>query len=679
MFKTKAVRFCSATSTRRPFFSDRAGTTAILFGLTLVPVMLAVGVAADYGRAARLRSSLQAAADAAVLSAGSRTKLTQSDRAAIAQRVVAANMVGKVAGASINVTEVEPANGVFQVKVNATLDTAVMKIAHVDTMSVSVSSEARNVGGSVNPIEIALALDNTGSMRNDMAALKSAAKSLVQSVMSNDANSKTRVSVVPYVATVNPGLPASALLDTTATAPFTGNWFNYGWLAYDATCTPVWGSGGTTSNPGGSSSGDSSGDASDLINIISPFRRIARELFGVSAAFAADVTPNTIPALALQTLTNGGKSYSAPIGFNLEPSSATNGGCNWLLNPGRINPYELFARLKGPNGQAVAWKGCVEARATSQEIAMVNGSWGGSYNTGVDYDVTDTPPSAGDHASLFTAYFWPDEPDMSSTTWGPIAPGPFVAGSGGFHNNYLADFTFPNAWGWKRNDWNDGQDILKYDGTTHAAVVSETAPSTYGPNAACPEPVTRLTNNQSQVLTAIDRMSYWNNGGTVISEGFTWAWRTLSPQLPYADGQAYDDPKSKKVIVLMTDGVNGIADNGNSASNHISDYSAYGYLGASRLHWADGVASYSDLQTFLDNRLKMACNNAKAKGIKIYTVMFNHAGFLNAAEQEHSASLLQYCASQPEYAYLATNQTALQAAFDQIAASAAGSPLRLSR
>ncbi len=672
-----------------PFFSlqrftaANGGATALLFGLALIPAMLTIGAAIDFGRVALLKSSLQAAADAGVLAAGAQSKNTQSARASVAQGAVIANLGPKADGANVVVTETEPGAGVYQVKVDATLRTAVMKLAHIDTLSVSVKSEARNIGGSINPIEIALALDNTGSMHSDMPALKSAAKSLVQAVLGGGANSNIRVSVVPYVAAVNPGLTDMSLIDTKAVSPWAGNWFNYAWIALDATCTPNWGTGGgSSSGPGGSTSGDVSGDASDIIDILNPFRRIARELFGVSAALAADVTANTVPTLTLQNLTSSatGHIYKAPVGFGIQPKTAGSGGCDWLVNPGVVSAYELFDRLVDNTGKkGVAWKGCVEARATAQEIASINSSWGGAFSGGVDYDATDLAPSATNPASLFTPYFWPDEPDYSTTTGAAASPGAFVAGSGALHNNYLVDYTFPNSWGWTRNDWNNGQGILKYDRTTRAAIINEIGPDSYGPNAACPDALTRLTNNQAQLNAAIDHMNYWYNGGTIISEGLTWAWRSLSPEKPFADGKPYSDTTAKKVIVLMTDGVNGLADNGNTGGANISDYSAYGYLGASRLSWADGVSTYAELQTFLDNRLKLACDNAKAKGIKIYTVMFNHAGFLSGADQAHSTSLLQYCASQSDFAFLATDPTALQNSFNQIAASAAASPLHLTR
>ena len=48
------------------FRRDRAGQTAITFGLAAIPMLLMTGAAIDYSRAATQRSNLQQASDAAV-------------------------------------------------------------------------------------------------------------------------------------------------------------------------------------------------------------------------------------------------------------------------------------------------------------------------------------------------------------------------------------------------------------------------------------------------------------------------------------------------------------------------------------------------------------------------------------------------------------------------------------
>ena len=53
----------------RRFFGDRSGNTAILFGLSLIPIAFLIGLALDFSAAADKRLRLNAAADAAALSA----------------------------------------------------------------------------------------------------------------------------------------------------------------------------------------------------------------------------------------------------------------------------------------------------------------------------------------------------------------------------------------------------------------------------------------------------------------------------------------------------------------------------------------------------------------------------------------------------------------------------------
>lgn len=97
-------------------------------------------------------------------------------------------------------------------------------------MTFSATARATTNGVTmVRPLEMALALDNTGSMSANMADLKQAAKTLVQTVMNGGGGGGARVSVVPYVAVVNPGLTDTAsvanYIDTTAVNPWNGSWY----------------------------------------------------------------------------------------------------------------------------------------------------------------------------------------------------------------------------------------------------------------------------------------------------------------------------------------------------------------------------------------------------------------------------------------------------------------------
>ncbi|MDA7948663.1 MAG: pilus assembly protein [Hyphomicrobiaceae bacterium] len=60
----------SALCVAERFRKDRSGTVALLFGLTLIPIILAVGGAIDYANANHMRAKLQNALDSAAFAVG---------------------------------------------------------------------------------------------------------------------------------------------------------------------------------------------------------------------------------------------------------------------------------------------------------------------------------------------------------------------------------------------------------------------------------------------------------------------------------------------------------------------------------------------------------------------------------------------------------------------------------
>ena len=703
------ANFLHLLSSTARFRDDCRGNISVLFSIVAIPALALVGASIDYTRSTGMYAQAQAAADAAVLAAGAQAGATQAARQTIATSTANAYFGAGASKLSMTVTETDVSPGLYQVTITGSMPTLVSRVMGQSRMQFSVTSRATSNGVSnTKPLEMALALDNTGSMSNNMADLKAAANTLVDTVMGSGGGA-ARVSVVPYVAAVNPGLTdatsVASYIDTDMSNPFNGIWQRGAWLTYGKPCgTPYWGppSGGGGGGGGGAGTGGT-GDARDIIDILKPIRHLAMELFGVSSAHAADVTPNTIAPLTTTTWTSpqSGKTYTIPSGFQTVGKDIwgqySTGGCDWLANPGTVSHYELFKRVKNPAGGTVSWKGCVEARLSKTEQQWVNSNWGWGLTATKDYDINEDAPTTSDKASLYVPYFAPDEPDYSPYTWGYVAPGAFVSSTqSGFHNNYLKDGGYlsasdqgsiPSTWNWTQLgqfDWGGGQYLLKYDGKTNAAIIQETPDAngyTYGPNMGCPDPILRLTNVKADVTAKINNLKYWQSGGTIISEGLAWAWRTLSPNKPFADGKAYNTTGLQKVIVLMTDGVNELIDNANNASGynsaHVSDYSSYGYLGGARLWSANNIQTYSGFQTLMDNRLTAACDAAKNAGVIIYTVVFNHTGYLTSSQQSAAQNLLKSCASKSSYSYVATDSATLQSAFSAIAVSATSGTLRL--
>jgi len=85
----------------------------------------------------------------------------------------------------------------------------------------------------------------------------------------------------------------------------------------------------------------------------------------------------------------------------------------------------------------------------------------------------------------------------------------------------------------------------------------------------------------------------------------------ISPSEPYTAGVAYDNDKYNKAIIIMTDGSNFI-------SNAFGQYSGYGRLAEGKL----GTTNRFRAQNELDNRLTDVCTKIKAKGVLVYTIVF---------------------------------------------------------
>ena len=661
------------------FKRDHSGNVAMIFAMAFIPVVLGVGVVVDYSRAARLKTSLQAAADSAVLQIANSPTGTQSTRQSTASNVVAANFVYKNDVSSLSTVETEPTTSQFQVSVTANVSNIFMRLFNNPTTAIHAFAEASTAGGA--PLELALALDNTGSMSTDISAVISASNVLVDQVFASDpSHTKVKISVVPYVAAVNPGAQRfpTAMIDTQAQSIWAGARLRYNWVAEGNGCTPNptgGGGGGTYTGPGGSGSGDRQG----FLNILAPVSTFAQELFGFGPAQATDVTPNTRAPLSYAPDPAGlGAQVPVGFGFGAAPASWNDTRCNVLYNQA-VSPYELFARIPSPGGGTVQWKGCVMARPTKEDMIASS-----AFNPR-DLDISEEAPNSADANSLYVPYFWPDESDYYNYTH--TTPGAWPPPEGfGYHNNYLADGTPPNGWKygatWGGNFVEDdglhGSELFKYDGVTLPAKIKETAPDSYGPNANCPDELLRLSSVKAAVKTKLNGMNYWNGGGTMISEGLSWAWRTLSPNAPYADGGPY--ATTTKGIVLMTDGINGVAEN-NTGLWPYSDYSAYDYLGIGRAGpltptWSP-IITFDQMASFLDVRTQKACDAIKDKGVKIYAVLFSHGGQLTAAQVARSMNLLKNCATKPENAYLANNATSLTAAFSAIAGQIA--PPRLTK
>ena len=139
----------------------------------------------------------------------------------------------------------------------------------------------------------------------------------------------------------------------------------------------------------------------------------------------------------------------------------------------------------------------------------------------------------------------------------------------------------------------------------------------------CPVELMPLSYKWNKLKAKIDTMQ--PDGNTNVTIGLVWGWQTLLTDGPFA--APAEDPKYKynKVLILLTDGDN--------TQNR-----------------------FTSSQAAIDARTKKACDNAKAAGVTIYTVLV----------MEGSQSLLQACASDAKKYFYLQSASGLVTAFNQI-------------
>ena len=198
-------------------------------------------------------------------------------------------------------------------------------------------------------------------------------------------------------------------------------------------------------------------------------------------------------------------------------------------------------------------------------------------------------------------------------------------------------------------------------------------PGLLGKNKAfkCVTEIVPLTTNAQTIKTAITGMitsrgspyaTYTPN--TYIPGGLMWGINVLSKAAPYTDGLAYDpvNDKPRKVIVLMTDGLNTMKANTTGLVN--TDYLKSGtFIG-------DTATATKEERPAINTDTTTLCTYAKTNKIEIFTVAFK-------VDDTAAKTMLEGCASGADHYYDATDSAKLISAFSGIAQSL--SEVRLAR
>ncbi|NDC58198.1 MAG: hypothetical protein EBZ50_05105, partial [Alphaproteobacteria bacterium] len=187
----------------RALMRDRSGNVAMMWAVSALALSGLVGFSVDFGRAYTIREKLQNAADAAALAAERAKSKPEEERAALARRAFLSNLGQVEDPTKVNIKFTSGPNGS---RVTATAPAPLMFagiVGYNGQWTLSVTADADS--GQPIPLEVALVLDNTGSMRNDMQALRDSSKDLANTLFDGSSDETVRVAVVPFVSAVNIG------------------------------------------------------------------------------------------------------------------------------------------------------------------------------------------------------------------------------------------------------------------------------------------------------------------------------------------------------------------------------------------------------------------------------------------------------------------------------------------
>ena len=235
------------------FRRSEQGNIAVIFVIALLPLVAFMGAAIDYSLVNRARTSMQSALDSAALMVAKDAAAKSMTASQISQEAqdLFNSMYNhpEVTNVSIAATYTSSGTSTLVITGSASMPTNFMKVVGFPTLSFNLSSTI--VLGGTTKLQVALVLDNTGSMTetdstgtSKISALTTASHNLLSMLQANAKSpGDIQVAIIPFAnfVKVNP-----ALFKTMA-------WISWGLQS---------GSGGGGDGGSGSGSGSNSGSGS---------------------------------------------------------------------------------------------------------------------------------------------------------------------------------------------------------------------------------------------------------------------------------------------------------------------------------------------------------------------------------------------------------------------------------
>lgn len=203
------------------FKADKCGNVAIMFGLTVVPMLIAAGCAIDIARAHIVQTRLQAALDAGALATAAAVGLTEEERIEKGKLTFAANYPSKSLGTPSAPSFVID-DGTVVASVDANLPTTIMQLAGISELDVSTSTEI--TVPSLKNGEVVMVLDYSGSMnsKGKYQAMRDAAINLVETLTDDGENEDVKFGLVPFSHHVYTTLPKKYVAGQNGSGTWTG-------------------------------------------------------------------------------------------------------------------------------------------------------------------------------------------------------------------------------------------------------------------------------------------------------------------------------------------------------------------------------------------------------------------------------------------------------------------------
>jgi Flp pilus assembly protein TadG len=244
--------FRSVRARLSAFRADTRGVVLYLVALLMVPFVVLLGVAIDFGQLLLAKNQLASAIDAAALDIGATPGLTQAQAEAQANAYVSANFSTQYPSATLSpLTVVLQSTGntpcpqapAVSITAKLTTKTAFLQVIGYKTLSAKVET---CVTSAANKLEVVLVLDNTASMEQmygtmkGIDGVKQAATTLVNTLFASSAGEQfVKVGIVPFTGAVNIANPNDASISKTSPPAWIDNSNAAGSLSQEAIDVPA--------------------------------------------------------------------------------------------------------------------------------------------------------------------------------------------------------------------------------------------------------------------------------------------------------------------------------------------------------------------------------------------------------------------------------------------------------